>query len=475
MPPHLAGRPNLIIIFFRQRLLLASFSNRGIESVLKGSAMDSRSSDAKANGRHSGALEKSTDPAIPRVGDGNRVSADPQPGVMSPPPDQLGRGDPQQPSHDSKPKDKKEKDDKNKRDDQSPKGDADNRQDEPQKPPFYKRLIPMAILIAVVLILAVGGTLYWLHARQFESTDDAFIQAHVTPISPKVAALVDEVDIDDNNFVHQGQVLVKLDPRDFQSALNQAKANEAAMRGQLSQAKSNLEVSQASVQEAQAELTVAQVNFENADRNFKRYQALDARATSRQQLDNVTAEERGNDAQVTQAKAKVAQMQAQVDAAQSQIQIAQANVDKAVADRQTAQLNLSYCTIVSPQDGYITRKSVEPGSYVQVGQVLFSTVPQNVWVVANFKETQLDAMRPGQPVDVHVDAYPDKTFHGKVDSIEAGTGAQFSLLPPENATGNYVKVVQRVPVKIIFDPGETDDQTHILGVGLSVEPDVKIK
>jgi membrane fusion protein (multidrug efflux system) len=439
-----------------------------------------------SNGKPSGGIEKSADPAIPRLGVGNRAFTQPQSAMLAS--TQQFKAEPEQRENkpdekrkqkskdedekgDQKDKDAEGKDEKGEEDDKK----GDDEKEKPKEPPFYKRPIPMAILIGAVLLLAIVGTLYWLHARQYEGTDDAFIQAHVTPISPKVAALVQAVKVDDNNFVHQGQVLVELDPRDFQSALNQAKANEGAMRGQLSQAQSNLEVSKASVLEAQAELTVAQVNFENADRNYKRYQALDEGATSKQQLDNVTAEERGNEAQVTQAKAKVAQMQAQVDAAQSQIEIAQANVDKAIADRQTAELNLSYCTIISPQDGYITRKSVEPGSYVSVGQVLFQTVPTNVWVIANYKETQLDQMRPGQPVDIHVDSYPDKTFHGKVDSIEAGTGAQFSLLPPENATGNYVKVVQRVPVKIVFDPGETDDPSHILGVGLSVEPEVKIR
>jgi membrane fusion protein (multidrug efflux system) len=345
----------------------------------------------------------------------------------------------------------------------------------PAKPPFYKRPLLMMGIVCGVMVVAIVAVVLWLYLRQYQSTDDAFIQGHVTPISPKVAALVSEVKVDDNNYVHTGQVLVQLDDRDFKNALKTSVANEAAMLGELTQAKSNLEVANAGVEEAQAELTVAQVNFENADRNFKRYQALDARATSREQLDNVSAEERGNAAQVKQAQAKVAQMQAQVAAAASQIQIAQGNYDRAVSDRQQAELNLSYCTIVSPQDGYITRKSVEPGSYVTVGQSLFSTVPKDVWIIANFKETQLDLMRPGQPVEVHVDAYPDKTFHGKVDSIQAGTGAQFSLLPPENATGNYVKVVQRVPVKIVFDPGETDDPNHILGVGLSVEPSVKVR
>jgi membrane fusion protein (multidrug efflux system) len=446
--------------------------------------MDTAPGETQQNGERSGGLEKSADPKVSRLGDGNRISAAPQPAIMVPPPEQFGRGvsSPQQEAPQKHKKDSdKSKDgvaDKTSEDKEDKDQNADDQpkeQKKPSKPPFYKRPLLMTVLIIVVLVLLVGGTLFWLHARQYEGTDDAFIAGHVTPISPKVAALVQDVKVDDNQFVHVGEVLVQLDPRDFEAALRQAKAAEASMRGQLSAAKSNLEVAQANVLEAQAEETVAEVNFQNADQNYKRYQALDQRATSKQQLDNVAAEERGNQAQVAQAKAKGLQMQAQVISAQSQVEVAQANVDRAVADTQQAELNLSYCTIVSPQDGYITRKNVEPGSYVQVGQVLFSTVPTNVWVVANFKETQLDLMRPGQPVDIHVDAYPDKTFHGQVNSIQAGTGSSFSLLPPENATGNYVKVVQRVPVKIIFDEGDTHDPNHILGVGLSVEPEVKVR
>ncbi len=438
--------------------------------------MDSSICSARTNGHGAGTLEKSDAPSSPRLGAGNRISITPEPSMSFSPTESFGRGiteqpaqskqgqnqdPPNEPAPDGKPQEK-------------PEPAAQEKEKEHGKP-FYKRPVLMTGLAAALIVLAVAGIIFWLHARQYEGTDDAFVQAHVTPISPKVAALIQAVNIDDNNYVHARQLLVQLDPRDFQSALNQARANESAMRGQLAQARSNLLVSNAAVLAAQAEVIVAQVNFENADRNFKRYQALDARATSRQQLDNVTAEERGNQAQVEQARAKLAQAQAQVATAQSQIEVAQGNLDKATADRQQAELNLSYCTITAPQDGYITQKSVEPGSYASVGQVLFSIVPRSVWVIANFKETQIDLMRPGQPVSIHVDAYPDQTFHGKVDSIQAGSGAQFSLLPPENATGNYVKVVQRVPVKIVLDPGETDDPTHILGVGLSVEPSVKVR
>jgi membrane fusion protein, multidrug efflux system len=412
-------------------------------------------------------------------GEGNRISPIVQPAMLASSPClEAGKINEQSPPPPSVKKERQESPDDSQSDEENqekPNNSKQSENEKPKGPPLYKRPLPMAILIAMVLFLAIGGILYWLHARQFQSTDDAFIEAHVTPISPRVAAQVRSVWIDDNALVRQGQVLVQLDDRDFQAAVRQAKATEASMRATLAQAQSMQAVAQAGVEENQAELAVAQVNFENADRDFKRYLALDERARSQQQLDNATAAERSNQAQVLQGNAKVAQARAQVASANSQIVAAQANVDRAAADLQTAELNLSYCTITSPQDGYITRKNVEPGSYVQVGQVLFSTVPNDVWVTANFKETQLDLMRPGQPVEVRLDAFPDKTFHGKVDSIEAGTGARFSLLPPENATGNYVKVVQRIPVKIVFNAGETDDPEHVLGVGMSVDPQVKVR
>jgi membrane fusion protein (multidrug efflux system) len=273
-----------------------------------------------------------------------------------------------------------------------------------------------------ILIVALAGLTfgirYYLHARAYESTDDAFIEAHVVPVSPKVPSYVSKVHVDDNQHVQRDELLVELDPRDYDARLAQASAN----------------------------LTAGQVEVMRARMEAHRIRALvPDQAVSKQDMDNAVARERTALAQVAQSEAAV----------------------------QQARLDLSYTKIVAPETGRITRKRVERGAYVQVGQTLFVIVPDHVWVVANYKETQLEHMRTGQPASIHVDAYPDKVFHGHVDSIQAGSGAAFSLLPPENATGNYVKVVQRVPVKIVID--DPPDDEHVLGPGMSVVPEIQVR
>ena len=359
---------------------------------------------------------------------------------------------------------------------QSPAKDDEAKKDEqPKGPPFYKRPVPMLILGVVLIVGIVGGVLWWLHARQFESTDDAFVDGHVIPISPKVAALVSSVHIDDNTAVKKGDVLIELDPRDFQVVLDQMKAAESSARSKLARAMTQLNVTKANVTDTQAGVTVAEAGAQNTKNDYQRFLSLDERARSKQQLDNATAAERTAVAQVEQAKAKLTAAQAQVADAEQAIKTAEADVQRSIEDVRQAAINLSYCTLIAPEDGRITRKSVEPGQYVQVAQPLFSIVPTNVWVTANFKETQLENMRVGQAVDIKIDAYSDKEFHGKVDSIQNGTGSRFTLLPAENATGNYVKVVQRVPVKIILDSGDTTDPNHLLAPGLSVFPSVRVR
>ncbi|HEU4685209.1 MAG TPA: HlyD family secretion protein [Nitrospira sp.] len=289
---------------------------------------------------------------------------------------------------------------------------------EPRRQPWYRR---PAILAGVILLASAAvafGIRLYLHARAYESTDDAFIQADVVPVSPKVASYVVAVHVDDNQHVKRGDLLVELDARDFEAALAQARADLAADQTELLRAR------------------------QEADRLRR---LVPEQAVAMQDVDNAIAAERAAVAHVAQAEAAVRQRE----------------------------LDLSYTKILSPETGRITRKRVEPGAYVQVGQTLFSIVPDDVWVVANFKETQLSQMRVGQPVLIHVDAYPGLVFHGHVDSIQAGSGAAFSLLPPENATGNYVKVVQRVPVKIVFD--EPADGVHVLGPGMSVVPEVRVR
>ena len=280
--------------------------------------------------------------------------------------------------------------------------------DKPPRPPFYRRPLLMAVLVIVMLGVAIAGMRYWQYARQYESTDDAFIQGHIIQMSPKVSAQVTWVRIDDNMEVKQGDVLIELDPRDFAVALEQAQTQEGAARGRL--------------QQAQAQLAVAEANAVNAQADLQRYQNVTANAVSRQQVDSAIAAARTAKANVDAARQQVSANQAQAAVAQSQITTDEAEVQQAQAHVQQAQLNLSYTKIYAPEDGRVTQKNVEPGNYVQTGQALFAIVPHDVWVVANFKETQLTYMRPGQPAEIEVDTYPNHPFTAVPSRMCYGVG-----------------------------------------------------
>lgn len=272
------------------------------------------------------------------------------------------------------------------------------------------------IIILVLIIATIGGLAWWLAHRGTESTDSATIEAHTIPLIPKVAGYVTVLHIDDNQPVKTGDVLLEIDPRDYQISMQQ-------LTGSLSSAMATLE---------------------NTELNLKRMQSLNNVARSRKDLDDATT------AHAT----------------------AEANVVAITAQLEQATKNLTDTKLLAPADGVITERGVEQGAYVQPGQQLAYLVPPKRWVIANFKETQLDGMKPGQKVDIKVDAYPSLQLHGKVESIQHGTGARFSLFPPENATGNFVKIVQRVPVKISID-GEIPPGV-VLGPGMSVVPTVHI-
>jgi membrane fusion protein, multidrug efflux system len=343
--------------------------------------------------------------------------------------------------------------------------------------PRRRRRRWLIALIALVLVgTIVGGTKWWIESSKWVSTDDAFIDTHTVQVSAQVAGRVKAVRVDDNQEVRAGQPLVELDPADFQAALSQALANQQNAQGQLAQAKAQLPVAQANLDQARAQVAVAQAASTNADINLKRDQMLEQMgglAVSRQQLDNDAATARSDAANLAAAHQKVAANEAQLALNKTQIGTAQAGERAAAAQVEQARLNLSYTVIRAPEAGRITNKTVALGNYVQVGQALTAMVPDRIWVTANYKETEIGEMRTGDPVDIYVDAYPGHVFHGKVQSFQAGSGAAFSLLPPENATGNYVKVVQRVPVKIVFNGHPS---AHwLLGPGMSVEPYVRIK
>jgi membrane fusion protein (multidrug efflux system) len=303
-----------------------------------------------------------------------------------------------------------------------------------------------AIIIAAAIALIIGS-IYLYKAMTHESTDDAFVAGHIISISARVSGYVEKVLVSDNQSVEQGDVLVELDPKDYKVALDTAQAK--------------LLQSQAAETQSRAQAETAGIEADRSEKDYNRYKQLyDANAgITQQQLDNVSA------------AAKAAR--AQLDSARALMISAQGRVAEQKAAVEQAELNLSYTKVIAPQAGRITKKSVEAGEHISTGQPLMSIVPREVWVVANFKETQLKNMKAGQQVIIRADAFPQYRFKGHIESIQAGTGAVFSLLPPENATGNYVKVVQRVPVKIIFD--EEPDKTSMLSPGMSVVPEVKIR
>ncbi|HEX3628600.1 MAG TPA: HlyD family secretion protein [Verrucomicrobiae bacterium] len=346
---------------------------------------------------------------------------------------------------------------------------------QPEEPPLYKRrgFIPAVVIIAIVLVAALGVA--WFIFRQYVSTDDAYIDGHVTQFSARVSSQVLALHIVDNQFVHKGDLLIELDPATFQLALEQAKAQADSSRGKLVQAQAQVGTAKASVITANAQVESAEVQYGNAERNLTRFQQVDERARSRQQLDNAYTTRKNAQAQIDQAKAQRISADAGVTNAEAAVKAAQGELETSQANEKTAEVNLSYCKIYSPVDGRVTQRTVEVGNFVSPGQALLMLVDPQVWVTANFKETQLTHIRPGQPVTISVDAFPGQTWHGHVDSIQAGSGSRFSVLPAQNATGNFVKIVQRVPVKIVFDPGPNTNNAPMLSPGLSVEPRVKVR
>ncbi|HET6307453.1 MAG TPA: HlyD family secretion protein [Rhodopila sp.] len=336
-----------------------------------------------------------------------------------------------------------------------------------------KRVLGLASLMVVLIALVVGGTLYWLNARHYETTDDAFIDAYSTQVAPRVAGQVTQLLFADNQHVAAGQKLVLIDPRDVQAKLDQAKAQQASAAAALQQARAQVQVQQANVDQAGANVHVAEADLVQARQDYNRFQAINPHAVTRQQIDAATATFHSAQAKLDANRQAVEAARAQVGAAQAQVLAAQAQLLQDEANTQAAALQLSYCTIVAPVAGIVTHRSVDEGNYVSPGQPLFALVQDDRWVTANFKETQLARIRPGQDVEISVDSVPDVTFHAKVDSFQAGTGTVFSTLPAENATGNFVKIVQRLPVKIVFDDPRLKD--YQLAPGMSVIPYVKVR
>ncbi len=385
-----------------------------------------------------------------------------------------------------------------------------------------RRRTRWVFLVALILLVA-GGIYIWRYYSTHESTDDAQIDGDVYAISARVSGHIVAVEVENNQFVKKGQVLARLDPTDYQVALDRAQAVEAdaearaeasktgipitsvGTSSQISSAQAGVELARASVaaaqreyQAAEARVKQAQADYAKSQSDVERYGELVKKdEVSRQQYEHALQTAHADAAAVAAAKAAAQASEQNVAAARGRVDQAQADlrssrtgpqrvrvsraqaaaaaaaVKEAKANLQQAQLNLDYTTIRAPADGIVGKKSIEAGENISAGQALMAVVPvSGLYVTANFKETQLRNMRPGDSATIHVDAY-DRDYKGHVLSVAGATGERFSLLPPENATGNYVKVVQRIPVKILFEPGE--DSGHLLRIGMSVEPTVITK
>lgn len=351
----------------------------------------------------------------------------------------------------------------------------------PAKPEEKKKENPRRkiILTEVIAVLAVGAGVYWFMTRNEVETDDAFTAGRAITIAPHVSGYVTELLVNDNQFVRKGQLLARIDPRDWKAARDQAAAQVES--AQASKNASDMMHMVAMLEfpgkllQAKGQLEAAKAQEFKAQTDFRRQHVVERAATSQQDIDSARAALDAAKARVIAAQGAVQMaMPVQPNIQNAAIQISQeeAAVKTAQARLETANLNLEWTEIRAPHDGWISQRNLEQGNYVQQGQNILSIVEPEVWVVANYKETQITRMKPGQKVDIKVDAYPSLKVHGHIDSLQKGTGAQFSAFPPENATGNYVKIVQRVPVKILIDDGLDPNQP--LALGMSVVPTVHV-
>ena len=362
--------------------------------------------------------------------------------------------------------------DADKKDGDKKDGDKKDGEDDQGKTPLYKRPLVVGGILLVLLILVIAAIVFWRHSSHHETTDDAFIDGNTNQVAAQIGGRVRKLYVADNQHVNAGDPLIDIDSRDNEVKVAQSRGQLAQAQGQYDQAEAQIAVQRANVAQAEANVREAEADLIKAAQDLGRYKAVNPDAVPRQQLDQAVSAERTarakRDAMVMAARSA----RAQIEVSLAQVRAGKANVDAARANVDAAALQNSYARVVAPMTGRVAKRTVEPGNVVSEGQVFMAIVSEDVWVTANYKETQLTKMKPGQPVDVVVDAYPDVAFRAHVDSIQRATGAYFSMLPAENATGNYVKVVQRVPVKIVFDDGKIRD--YVIGPGMSVTPDVTL-
>ena len=342
------------------------------------------------------------------------------------------------------------------------------------KPPLWKRPLFVLIAIVVVIALLVIGTIALIDSRHHETTDDAFIDGTASQIAAQAAGRVSRLYVNDNQQVHRGDPLVDIATADIVAKVDQAKAGVLTAQSQAQQALAQVEGQKANAAQAAANARQAEAEYTNAQQDLARFRGVDPDAVSRQQYDQAVAQARSARAKLDAAHATEGTAQAQVKAALANVGVAQAQVATAQADLETANIQLGYAHVVAPIDGRITKRAVDVGNVISVGQPILAIVSTDLWVTANYKETQLKKMRVNQAVTITIDAVPDVRFAAHVQSFQRAAGSYFSALPAENATGNYVKVTQRVPVKIVFDHPE-ELQKYNVGPGMSVKPSVAVE
>jgi membrane fusion protein (multidrug efflux system) len=358
--------------------------------------------------------------------------------------------------------------------------EGDKKQDkdgEKEKPRSKK---PLLIVAAIVLVGAIVGFIFWLARRNEVRTDDAYTDGNVVTLAPKVSGYVVALNIDDNVHVRKGDLLLRIDPRDFLASREQARAALQLALAQLKSAQDALRIARvqypAQLVSARAQQQAALASLDQAQRQYLRQHQVDQRATTQENIDSSTSAQLSADANVKSAKAQVAVAQLvpeQIRQAASAVEERVAQVGQALAQLAQADLDVGYTEVRAPSEGFVTQRSVQLGDYVTTGSSMFLIVTPEVWITANFKESQLGRMRPGDAVDIKIDAYSGYGLSGHVQSIQYGSGSRFSAFPAENATGNFVKIVQRVPVKIVIDRGL--DPARPLPLGLSVAPVVHLR
>ena len=379
----------------------------------------------------------------------------------------------------------KGKNDKDKSDQSKTKASGDEKvtgkdSEESQNRRKSRRPLIITIAVIVALLLIAYGIYYYLTHKNLVGTDDAYTDGYIVAVAPRISGQVVSLDVIDNQFVHKGDALIHIDPRPFMFDRDQAKGKVESDKAQIASQRLGVEISKknfpAALQLAQANLDSAKSNLALQEANNNRQKGLPKQATTQQEVDTTSSSYQQAEAQVAQAQARVTQaepVQQNIGQSETQVSQLQGQAEQDQAQLGQSELNLEFTVVRAQQDGWVTRRNVDTGNYVTSGTQIMSLVTPDVWVTANYKETELDGMRPGQKVKITVDAYPDLDLQGHVDSIQHGSGSKFSAFPAENATGNFVKIVQRVPVKIIIDSGLKPEEP--LPLGVSVEPTVTLK